>query len=291
MLTIPLFCYNNACQLNYMRLGEFIMELGKESRAILTKDDLKKEFHKCGVKDGQTIFVHTSLSSLGFVVGGAETVIRALLELVGEEGTIMMPSQTWKNLDPSKGVHWEEPEEWYDIIRQNWPAYDKYVTPAIGMGAVAELFAKWPGVERSNHPARSVAAVGKNAKYLTENHDLSNIFGEDSPVDKLYKLDGYILLVGVGYNKNTSFHLAETRAEFPSKKFVDESSAVMIDGERKWVTYNTQDVDDSDFIQMGEEYDKFASVYVNKVGNSEVRLIKQRPLVDWATRWMEANRK
>ena len=110
----------------------------KEERAILTREDLINGFKECGVKEGQNIMVHTSLKKLGFVVGGAETVIRALIDIVGEEGTIMMPTQTWKNLDPSKGVHWEEPEEWYDIIRNNWPAYDKYVTPAINMRPAAE---------------------------------------------------------------------------------------------------------------------------------------------------------
>jgi aminoglycoside 3-N-acetyltransferase len=262
-----------------------------ENRVILTKEDLIKGFRECGVADGQAIFVHCSLSKLGFVVGGAETVIRALLEIVGEEGTLMMPSQTWKNLDPSKGVHWEEPKEWWDIIRQNWPAYDKAVTPTLTMGAVAEMFRSWPGVKRSDHPARSVAAVGKYAEFLTKDHDLSNIFGENSPVDKLYQLDGNILLIGVGYDKNTSLHLAETRANFKGKKFTDESSAVMVNGKREWVTYNTQDVDDSDFTLLGEIYDKENNIVVNKIGNADVRFMRQKPLVDWAVEWMEKNRK
>lgn len=262
----------------------------KETFVILTKEDLIKQFRACGVAEGQAIFVHTSLKSLGFVVGGAETVIRALLEIVGEEGTLMMPSQTWKNLDPSTGVHWDVPEEYWPVIRQNWPAYDKRITPTLTMGAVAEMFRSWPGAKRSDHPARSVAAVGKYAEYLTKGHDLSNIFGENSPVDKLYKLDGYILLIGVGYNKNTSFHLAETRADFPGKKFVNESSAVMVNGKREWVTYRTQAVDDSDFIEMGKIYDKENNIEVHKVGNADVRLMRQRPLVDWAVKWMEKNR-
>lgn len=262
----------------------------KESFVILTKEDLKKQFRACGVAEGQSIFVHTSLKSIGFVVGGAETVIRALLEIVGEEGTLMMPSQTWKNLDPTTGVHWDVPEEYWPVIRQNWPAYDKRITPTLTMGAVAEMFRSWPGAKRSDHPARSVAAVGKYAEYLTKDHDLSNIFGENSPVDKLYKLDGYILLIGVGYNKNTSFHLAETRADFPGKKFVNESSAIMVNGKREWVTYRTQAVDDGDFIEMGKIYDKENNIEVHKVGNADVRLMKQRPLVDWAVKWMEKNR-
>lgn len=262
----------------------------KETRAILTKEDLIEGFKSCGVAKGQAIFVHTSLKSLGFVVGGAEIVIRALLEIVGEEGTLIMPSQTWKNLDPLTGVHWEEPEEWWPIIRENWPAYDKEITPAINMGEVAEMFRKWPGAKRSDHPARSIAAVGKYAEYITKDHDLSNIFGENSPVDKLYKLDGHVLLIGVGYDKNTSLHLAETRADFSSKKFTNESSAIMINGKREWVTYNTQAVDDEDFVELGEKYDRERNIKVHKIGNADVRFIGQRDLVDWTVNWMEKNR-
>ncbi|WP_040950002.1 aminoglycoside N(3)-acetyltransferase [Gorillibacterium massiliense] len=262
----------------------------KDTRVILTQDDLIDQFKKCGLQAGQTVMVHTSLRKLGFVVGGAETVIRALLEIVGEEGTLIMPSQTWKNLDPSTGVHWEEPVEWWPILREHWPAYDKEVTPAIGMGAVAEMLRTWPGAKRSDHPARSLAAVGKHAAFLTENHDLSNIFGDGSPLDKLYQLDGYVLLIGVSYDKNTSLHLAETRSIFPNKAFTEESSAILINGKREWVTYRTQAVEDEDFIRLGQQFDKEMNIKVHKVGNADVRLLAQRPLVDWATAWMDRNR-
>ncbi|WP_058300732.1 aminoglycoside N(3)-acetyltransferase [Gorillibacterium timonense] len=262
----------------------------QEPRPILTQEDLVRQLKDCGLKEGQTLIVHVSLRKLGFVVGGAETLIRALLEIVGEEGTLMMPSQTWKNLDPSTGVHWEEPVEWWPILREHWPAYDKEVTPAIGMGVMAEMLRKWPGAKRSDHPARSFAAVGKHAAYLTENHDLRNIFGEGSPLDRLYKRNGHVLLIGVGYDKNTSLHLAETRADYPAKHEVEESSAIRVDGVREWVTYSTLAVDDGDFVQLGDEYEKEKGVKVHRVGNAEVRLLEQPQLVDWAAAWMEKHR-
>lgn len=123
-------------------------------RKIVLKQDMIEALGKVGVKHGQNIMVHTSLSSLGFVCGGAQVVIEALLECVGEDGTIMMPTQSWKNLDPEAGVHWEEPKEWWQTIRDNWPAYDKNITPTNTMGAVAEMFRQWPGALRSDHPAR-----------------------------------------------------------------------------------------------------------------------------------------
>lgn len=186
-------------------------------RKIVLKQDVLEVLTQIGVCRGDTLMVHTSLGSLGFVCGGPQVVIEALLETVGSEGTVMMPTQSWKNLDPTDGVHWEEPTAWWPLIRENWPAYNKDITPTNTMGAVAEMFRKWPGVLRSDHPARSVAAWGKQAEYLTAEHNLSNIFGDGSPIGKLYELDGYVLLIGVGYDKNTSLHLADVRADYPGK--------------------------------------------------------------------------
>jgi len=262
-----------------------------ESRPILTHDELAKQFAAAGVAEGQSIIVHVSMKSIGFVVGGAETLIRALLELIGDEGTLVAPVQTWKNLDPETGVHWEEPQAWWPIIRAHWPAYDKEVTPAVGMGVVPEMLRKWPGARRSDHPARSFAAVGKHAEFVTNEHDLHDIFGERSPLDKLYRLDGHVLLIGVGHDKNTSLHLAETKARYGSKRYADESSAMLVDGKRQWVTYRTLAVDDSDFVELGRAYEAEHGIEVHRVGNAEVRLLRQRPLVDWAARWMECNRR
>lgn len=260
-------------------------------RALVLKKDILKALKALGMGPGQTVMVHTSLSALGFVCGGAQPVIEALLETVGEEGTIMMPTQSWKNLDPTAGVHWEEPEAWWQVIRDNWPAYDKEITPTNTMGAVAEMFRRWPGALRSDHPARSVAAKGKHARYLTEGHDLSNIFGEGSPIGKLYELDGWVLLIGVGYDKNTSLHLADVRADYPGKHDCVEHSAVMEDGARVWKAYSTLFVDGEDFEQIGAEFEKTHPVRKVRLGDGVLTFMRQQTLVDFATAWIEANRK
>ena len=109
--------------------------------------------------------VHTSLGKMGYVCGGAQAVIEALMEVVGDSGTIMMPTQSWKNLDPETGVHWEADQKDWQLIRDNWPAYDKNLTPTNTMGAVAEMFRQVPGSVRSDHPARSVCVWGRYAEY------------------------------------------------------------------------------------------------------------------------------
>ena len=260
-------------------------------RPIILKQDLLEGLQSIGIEKGQSIMVHTSLSSFGYVCGGAEVIIEALLEGVGEEGTIMMPTQSWKNLDPSYGVHWEEPEKWWPLIREHWPAYDKDITPTNTMGAVAEMFRKWPGTLRSDHPARSVAAYGKNAKYLVSQHDLSDIFGETSPLAKLYEIDGYVLLLGTGYDKNTSLHLADVRANYPSKHMEENSSAMMVNGKREWVTYSTLYVDGEDFEEIGKAFEETMAVNKVRLGNAQLRFMKQRELVDFAIEWIEKYRK
>ncbi len=256
----------------------------------VTKRELVQGLKDAGLKKGDHVIVHGSLKAFGFIVGGAEVVVEAILDLIGPEGTMMAPAQTWKNLDPDIGVHWDVPKEYHPMIREEWPAFNKDVTPSIGMGRIAEAIRVWPGAFRSNHPARSFAAVGAKADYLTQDHDLSNIFGQGSPLDKLYGLGGKILLLGVGYDKNTSIHLAETRADFKGKKWTRESSAILVDGVRKWVSYETQDVDDSDFVELGNDYDRDGSVKVVQIGKADVRCLDMHNFVDYTLDWLEKHR-
>ena len=260
-------------------------------KPLILKQDLLAACRELGMQLGMTVMVHTSLSSMGYVCGGAPTVIESLLETVGSEGTVMMPTQSWKNLDPEVGVHPEVGEDDWQTIRDNWPAYDKRTTPTQTMGAVAELFRQWPGSLRSDHPARSVTANGKYAAYLTEHHHLSNIFGDGSPIGRLYELDGNVLLIGVGYDKNTSLHLADARANYPSKHLSTEHSAVMENGKRVWKAYDTLYVDGEDFIQIGEAFEQDHTISKALLGHATLRLMRQRELVDFAVRWIEKYRK
>lgn len=258
---------------------------------VIVKKDFINVFQKVGLRKGDVVMVHASLSSLGYVCGGAQTVIEALMETVGNEGTIVMPAQSWKNLDPETGVHWDADEKDWQIIRDNWPAYIKELTPTNTMGAVAEMFRQWPGTLRSDHPARSVCAWGKHADFITSGHDLSNIFGDGSPIGKLYELDGKVLLLGVGYDKNTSLHLADARAEYPSKHNCIEHSAVFENGRRVWKEYETLYVDGEDFEKIGKSFEKDGNSAESVLGNATIKLMSQRQIVDFAVKWIQSNRK
>ena len=267
-----------------------LIKEGVVAMQVITKEDVLDALKRLGIERGDVLMVHTSLRSVGYVCGGAQALIEALLEAVGSEGTIMMPTQSWKNLDPSEGVHWEvEPSQW-QTIRDHWPAYDKRITPTNTMGAVAEMFRQWPQSVRSDHPARSVCACGRQAAFLTAEHSLSDIFGERSPIGKLYALDGKVLLIGVGYEKNTSLHLADARASYPGKHTYTAHSAVIENGKRVWKAYETLYVDGEDFAAIGAAFEQEHAVQKGALGGATLRLMRQRELVDFSVKWIEENR-
>ncbi len=258
--------------------------------AVVTIDSLTRQLLDCGLREGQTVLVHTALSRLGWVVGGTETVVRALLKAVGPSGTLMVPTQTWKHFDAAKGVPWDVPDGVEQLVHNHWPAYDPAVTPSVGMGKVAEMIRTWPGAVRSPHPVRSLTAVGPNAHLLTAEQDLEDVYGDASPIAKLYDLGGHVLLLGVGHDKNTSLHLAETRANYPGKHSTQEDCAMVVAGERKWVSYKTLELHDDDFNQLGYAYEVEHGLPRHQVGQTEARFFELAPFIDWAVKWMEQNR-
>lgn len=70
---------------------------------VILKDEIIQKLKEAGLKSGDTVMVHTFLGKMGYVCGGAQAVIEALMEVVSDSGTIMMPTQSWKNLDPETG--------------------------------------------------------------------------------------------------------------------------------------------------------------------------------------------
>jgi aminoglycoside 3-N-acetyltransferase len=252
-----------------------------------TVQSLAAALGDCGLAAGQTVLVHLAMSKLGWVVGGAEGVIRALLAVLGPTGTVMMPTHTGNNTDPVEWQHPPVPKSWWQLIRDHTPAYQPAITPTRQMGAVPELFRTWPGTLRSDHPVTSFAALGPNAAYLINDHALTDDLGERSPLGRLYDLDGYVLLLGVTHWNNTSLHLAEARADYPGKSMLDTGTAMLVNGTRTWVPYQTLDTYGEDFGALGQAFDETQQVPVKHIAQAEVRFLKQRPLVDFAVAWIE----
>jgi aminoglycoside 3-N-acetyltransferase len=176
------------------------------------------------------------------------------------------------------------------MIRDHTPAYNPLTTPTEGMGRVPELFRTWPGAVRSAHPAFSLAALGPKADYLVADHALNEDAGDCSPLGKLYELDGHVLLLGVDHWNNTSLHLAEFRANYPGKRTIATGSALLVDGRRQWVTYETPETDSDDFGEIGDAFDAAHNIAIRHINEAQVRFFRQRLVVDFAVAWMEQHR-
>ena len=277
-------------------IDERSLEVAGEARAVgaadrpATVNSLVQDLLSLGVTKGMTLLVHASMSALGWVAGGSQAVIEALFAAVGDTGTLVMPAHSTGLSEPSMWRNPPVPESWWPIIRDETPAFDPEVTPTRMMGVIAEGFRNYSGVRRSGHPQVSFAARGPNAALVVDDHSFDHPLGDCSPLGRLYEFDGHILLLGVGHGNNTMLHLAEYRADYQGKEWVTQGAPVMVDGERRWVTFEDLEGDDADFVEIGEAFAESAAERRCPVGSGEGRLMGVRDLVDFAADWMTSHR-
>ncbi len=250
----------------------------------VTATRITRELQELGLAAGSLLIVHSSLSSLGYVPGGAQSVLQGLLAALGPAGTLVVPTHSSENSDPSRWCNPPVPEDWWDTIRAETPAFDPARTPTRGMGAIPELFRTWPGVLRSDHPTCSFAALGPLAEAITRDQSLAYALGEAGPLGRLYEHEAQVLLLGVGHESNTSLHLAEHRSQtLPSE---EQSSAVQTPAGRAWVSYEMLSGDEDRFPALGAAYEQEHEFRSGRVGAAEAKLYPQRDLVDFGARWL-----
>jgi len=223
---------------------------------IFTKEKLVSDLKKIGVEEGDILFIHSSFKSLGKVEGGAQTVIEALEEAVGEEGTILMPV--------------------FNLVKDRIGTWDINTTPST-TGYLTEYFRKMPGTLRSDHYSHSVAARGKKAKELILGHRGAKgmispwdhelfgcTFGYESPFMKLYfEPKSKILMLGVDYNSSTFCHLVEVI--YWNERLINDNKAQYV-----WL----------DRIKLGEYFDSLGKAKTGFIGKAYSRLFKIREFVD-----------
>ena len=278
-------------------MSESVVPLVGETAVIaatgepVTRTAIVGALRAAGVQLGGVIMVHSSLSRLGWVVGGAHSVVLALSEAVGPNGTIVMPSMSANLSEPSRWVAPPVPEPWWQAIRDETPAFDAALTPMVAMGAVAECFRHVPGVVRSAHPADSFMASGPRGREIIDRHPLEIAFGDESPLGRLYELNARIVLIGVGHGNNSTLHLAESRTRWATEHRVQYGAPVTVDGQRRWQTYDDVDYDSDDFEAAGAAFAASTGGEVRApLGVGEVTGCDAREIVDFATEWLDHNR-
>jgi aminoglycoside 3-N-acetyltransferase len=189
----------------------------------ITEAQLADDLRMLGVEPGRDLLVHSAISRIGPVEGGAEAVIRALLAAIGPDATLVMPAYPMATT-----MH-----EWMSD-----PAPFSLTESPSRMGALTEVFRKMPGALRSAHPTHSIAALGPAAPlYTRDHHKIATPCAPGSPFRVHADRGGDILCLGTGVGKITSYHVIEDFLEdFPIPVYLDRrmtKEVVFPDGSRE----------------------------------------------------------
>ncbi len=244
--------------------------------ATITKDEILYGLRGLGVCPGFVLLVHSSLSSFGYVEGGAESVIDALIGAVSPGGTVLVPTLTGdESLSPA-----------------NPPTFDPQITPC-WTGAIPEAFRVRPGAIRSLHPTHSVAAIGPEARALTQDHiDSLTPCDELSPYGKLARRgDAYILLIGVDHEVNTTFHHVEEITGVDYHMQAEPARArIIVDGREVFRHILLHKYGPPrDFNVMDALLEERGIQVRARIGATEARLVQVRRMVEAAVRCVRAN--
>ena len=259
----------------------------KKIESVVAKETLIKALRYVGLSQNMNVEVHASLSSLGYMIGGARAVVDALMEIITGGGTILMPTHNPDNSDPSSWVNPPASPMVWQEIRDNMPAYNPQTSDPLGMGAISDNFRKREGVLNSNHPSVSFAAWGRYARVLCNRQSLHFPLAEESPIARLYELKGHVLLIGTDLSSATCLHLAEYRTE--CRPIIIRNTCTLVDGRRGWKKYLDLDIDSSDFEKLRPEMDRRNLIKETTLNGCRIQLFQVSAAVDTATEFFEKN--
>ena len=227
------------------------------SRPEINSADISNALGRLGIGSGDSLIVHSSLSSMGKVIGGAETVIQAILELIGPEGTLVMPTLN-------------------DIT----VPFSPESSPSV-VGSVTEILRKMPGAIRSRHPTHSVVAFGAKAHHLTANHEDTTPCGPDSPYGKLCAMRGWVLLLGVDQDRNTTWHVAEDIADVPYGRALSVKVVDAHETADSLTRIEKSPYGHREFIEWDRCLYEMGLMKIGQVGRAVARLMRADQLVDF----------
>lgn len=229
---------------------------------MATRARLVRDLRELGVENGMDVIVHSALSSIGPVTGGADTVVEALLQAVGRRGNLLMPS----------------------FNHEKARVYNPLTTPTTN-GAIPDAMWRRRDAVRSNHPTHAVAAIGARAREYCRDHLEAGVWAPDSPIGKLVHGEGYILALGTTHGSSTAYHVAEVSVPCSCiDMFASTDRVVLEDGEVRQVqglAYRSG-LCPVPTSKMDEALDRRGLQRRGKVGQAECALVRALDL--WKVR-------
>lgn len=229
---------------------------------MVTQKDIENGLREIGLERGDIVMVHSSLSRFGEVEGGADTVVDAILAVIGPEGTMVVPTFNY-NPDP----------------------FDPKVTPSL-TGAITEAVRHRPDAVRSLHPTHSVAAIGEDVERITGGHEDVDAFGTGSALYNILEMNGKILQLGVTHTSNSMIHVAEEIAQMP---YLHVSRSVTIKGPNGQVITKTirRPGCSRGFNKIEDDLEQTGQLRETMIGKSRVRLMPAATLVAVAVQMLK----
>lgn len=238
--------------------------------------------------------VHASLSRVGWVVGGSQSVVEALLRAVGPDGTLLAYAG-WED-NPFHLSEW--PTEWQAAYRDEMPPFDPALAEARrACGRLPERIRTWPGARRSRHPEAGFVALGARSDWLTDDQDRHDPYGPHSPLGRLVEADGQLLLLGAPLTTMTLLHYAESIVDLPGKRRVRYELPIRRGERVVWEIFEDLDTSDGAF-PYERVVDGDLALFVTKevinagvgtfgrVGAAECWLVGARGFTDFAVSWL-----
>lgn len=255
----------------------------RETRSYLTATTIEQSLRRIGVREGGVLVVHSSMSALGYVLHGVDTLLGALRTALGPSGTLLAPAFTGEFTDPSC---WQDPtlppSVWNDV-RESMPLFDKARTLPRLMGQLPVAMLVDPQAERSDHPLCSWVAIGPQAAELCAKHDLHDPFGPRSPLGRVREAGGQVLLLGVDQRKNAALMHAHVMTDNPQVRRNKGTFLAEVHGARQWVT-------PARFVECSEGYANLENdlvssglVRVARIGDSDCRLMDVAAITEAVT--------
>jgi len=259
---------------------------------LATRRSLAADLAAFGLAAGDTVMAHAALRKLGPIIGGPDSLIGAIRDVIGAEGTLLVYTD-WGNADGVRRLRGAVP----DGIKPDVPPFDPQTSRATrDNGAFVELVRTTPGALRSGNPGASCAALGAQAEWLTAEHPLDYGYGEKTPFAKLVEAGGKVAMLGAPLDTMTLLHHAEAMADIPNKRIVRREEPILDDGKVVWRWF--EEFNTSHPVVAGLDEDYFADVVEaflatgrgnrGRIGKAEAVLVPADGIVPFAIDWLEA---
>ena len=251
-----------------------------------TRPELARHIEALGLSSGDAVLVHAGLRSLGPILGGPDTLIASIGDVIGPAGTILAYCD------------WQAEEAVMDDprLRPFVPPFDPARSRSIrDYGALPELLRTTPGASRSGNPGASCAALGERSQWFTADHALDYGYGPQSPFGKLVEAGGKTMLIGAPLDTMTLLHHAEHLANIPNKRIRRYEAPMWIEGATVWRQFEEFDtgdpvvpgLDDDYFEDIVEEFLASGEGRRGLIGNAPSVLVQAAPIVRFAVNWLE----